>query len=97
MSQMALSSKQKAPGTSHGRAAPVAIQNTEATLRCILLAFAEVIIDSQIEVLLTDPLQGSGEGLTSEKIHGIPSACSERSRSCSECTTGRVNGRRAIA
>ena len=36
------------------------------TLRCILLATEEAIIDAQAEAFLTDPLQGSGEGLTSE-------------------------------
>jgi hypothetical protein len=88
---MTLSGKQGAPGAPHGRAAAVAIQSTDTALRYILLAFAEGIIDSQAEAFLTDPLQGSGEGLTSRKIQDVRFSCSERPRSCSECTTGRVN------
>jgi hypothetical protein len=53
--------------TPDGQTSPAALQSTDTTLRCILLAIAEAIIDSQVEAFLTDPLQGSGEGLTSAK------------------------------
>ena len=44
-----------------GQTSPAALQSTDTTLRYILLAFAEVIIDAQVEAFLTDPLQGSGK------------------------------------